>query len=187
MAASNPLNSGLFVPSNYIWDVSQLYSTDTNDPEAMKELLLRLYQNINNITVALNLKDSGYYNTQEFVNGQAYYPNPALNSSTPTSPVFRQVYRKVINFGALPGGAIPNPKTVAHNIPITAAATFTRIYATASNNTASTFIPIPYSSAVAVANNIELSLDATNVIITSGGVDYSAYTTTYVVVEYLKS
>lgn len=176
-------DGGAFVPSNYIWDVQQLYEVDVKSPE-FKELLVRLYQNINNIALVLNIKDSGIYNTSQFVNSQIFFPNPALNSSTSQTPEFRQVYRTVINFGALPNTAT---KSVPHNITCTTSTSFTRIYACASKPTvAFGYLPIPYASATAVANNIELNVDATNVNITTAA-DYSAYTITYVILEYLQT
>lgn len=180
MAASNSSDYGLYIPTTNIWDVSQLYSMEVTDP-AFKELLVRLYQNINNITIALNLKDSAYYDIDEFVNGQMFFPNPANSSLTPATASYRNVFRIVINFGALPNTAT---KSVAHALPITTGYTFTRIYATASDTTNRAYIPIPYASPTD-ANEIEINVDATNVNITTGS-DRTAYTVCYVVLEYLK-
>jgi hypothetical protein len=175
-------DGGSFVPTNYIWDVAQVQEVDVNSPE-FKELLIRMYQTINSMILSLNLKDTGVYNTSPFVNSQIFFPNPLLNSSTSATPEFRQVYRNVINFGALPNAAI---KSVPHTIMCTSNTTFTRIYATASKTTAPfSYIPIPYSSIAAVADNIELYVDATNVNIATA-IDYSAYTFTYVILEYLQ-
>lgn len=182
---ANPQNMGAYVPTTNIWDVSEVYAANIKDP-ALQELLIRLYQNLNLMSLGVNIKDSGYYvYDNEFVNGQLYFPNPALSSSTAQYPAFRQVFRKLVNFGALPSNAVP--KSVNHDIPnINSAFTFTRIYAVASNTTGLTYIPIPYVSASAIANNLELSVDSTQVTITSGGTDYSAYTICYVILEYLK-
>lgn len=171
---------GSFIPTTQVWDVSEVYSTEVTSP-AFKELLVRLYQNINMQSLSVNTKDSGYYDTSEFVNGQIYFPNPALTSISTTTPTMRQVFRKVINFGALPNTAAKN---VAHGITVTDSFTFTRIYATATNTTLHRYIPIPYASSV-LANNIELSVDGTNVTITTGS-DRTAFNVTYVVLEYLK-
>ena len=171
---------GSFIPTTNVWDVSQLYQTDVNSPE-FKELLVRLYQNVNNIAIALNTKDTGYYTTQEFVNGQLYFPNPALNSSTPTVATFRQVFRTTVNFGALPNATT---KSVPHNIDVTAGFSFTRIYATASDQVGLTYIPIPYVDAID-GKYIQLDVDATNVNITTTS-DRTNYTVCYVVVEYIK-
>jgi len=169
---------GAFVPTTFIFDVQQIQSVDVNSPE-FKELLVRLYQNINIMANVLNIKDSGFYNTQEFVNGQIFFPNPAFSSATSAVPVFRQVYRTVVNFGALPNSAT---KSVPHLITCTPATTFTRIYATASDTTGLTYIPIPYASTSTI---VELKVDSTNVNITTNA-NLSNYNITYVVLEYLQ-
>lgn len=178
---ANASNAGAFIPTTNIWDVSQVYAVQDISPQ-LQELLIRLYQNLNRMSIVTNIKDSGYYVLSEFVNGQIYFPNPDLNSTTAAVPIFRQVYRLVVNFGSLPNSS---SKSVAHNIPITSATTFTRIYATSSDTIDKTYIPIPYASNTA-NKNIELSVDATNVIITTG-MAWPNYDTTYVVLEYIKS
>ncbi len=175
------LGPGAFIPLTDIFDAQHIYGLEVGSPE-FKEFLVRLRQSINDIAMVLNIKDTGYYVDQEFVNGQAFFPNPALTSLTPQVPELRQVFRKVINFGTLPNTGTTN---VAHGIDIVAAVafTFTRIYGAATDpNTA--FIPLPYASPTD-ADNIELSVDATNVIITTGS-DRTGFTTTYVVLEYIK-
>ena len=174
-------NFGSFVPTTNVWDVAQLYEIDVTSP-AFKELLVRLYQNVNLIALALNTKDSGIYDVNQFVNGQIFFPNPVNSSATQTTPEFRQVYRLVINFGALPNAGV---KTVAHGIVVNTATTFTRIYGAASDTTAFSYIPLPYASVTAVGNNIELSVDATNVTIDTGTTNRSNYDTCYVVLEYM--
>lgn len=175
--------SGAFVPTNFLWDIQQLESGSLKEDD-FRLLLVRLYQNINNIALVLNIKDTGMYNTSQFVNGQIFFPNPAFNSQTAILPEFRQVYRTVVNFGALPNAAT---KSVPHNITCTINTSFTRIYATATKPTSPfEYIPIPYASTTAVADNIELFVDATNVNITTAA-NYSAYTITYVIVEYLQN
>lgn len=183
MAASYPsqLNPGAFIPTTNVWDVSQLYSVDVNSPE-FKELLVRLYQNVNNIALLLNIKDTGYYPRAEIVNGQVFFPDPALSSTTAAAPVFRQVFRLVINFGALPNTAT---KSVAHGLTITAGYTFTRIYGCASDTTGGTYIPLPYASPTD-ASNIEVSVDATNVNVITGS-DRTNFAAAYIILEYIKS
>jgi len=173
---------GSFIPTTSVWDVSSIYQTEGLSPE-LKELLVRLYQNLNNMAVSSNLKDAGYYDTNEFVNGQQFFPNPNANSTTQTRPDFRSVFRLVINFGALPNAV--GTKSVAHGLTVNGNFTFTRIYATANDTVGFSYIPIPYASSNA-ADIIELSVDATNVNITVAS-DKSAYTVTYVVIEYMKN
>lgn len=171
---------GSFVPSTFIFDVGQLYQTDVTSPE-FKELLVRLYQNVNLMAIALNTKDTGYYTTQEFVNGQLYFPNPAFNSSTQTSAAYRQVFRTTVNFGALPNAGT---KSVPHNIQFNSGFTCTRIYGTASDTTGLSYIPLPFVDTA--GNNIELNVDATNVNITTTS-NRTNYNVCYVVVEYIKN
>ena len=168
-------NTGIFVPTTNVWELEALQE-DKDITPALKELLVRLYQNINNLCNALNLKDSGYYIQNEFLNGQVLFPT--INASTSEG---RQIFRAVVNFGALPNATT---KSVAHGIGVTNGFSFTRIYATATNNVSMNFIPLPYASTTLI-NNIQLSVDRTNVTITTG-IDYSSYTITYVVIEYVK-
>ena len=170
------------VPTTDIWDVSQVYDTDFRDPGQMQELFVRLYQNLNNMSLSLNARDAGYYDTQQYLNSQVFFPNPALNSSTATTPTYRSVFRKVINFGALPN---TGTKSVAHGIVCSAATSFTRIYGAASDPAGFNYIPLPYASPV-LANNIAIDVDATNVTITTGS-NRTAFTITYVVLEYLQT
>jgi len=173
---------GAFVPTTNIWDSSEIYATEVTSP-AFKELLVRLYQNLSLMSNVLNIKESGYYDTLEFVTGQLYFPIPGATSLTnnPT-PDYRQTFRKVINFGALPNTGTTN---IAHGIHCDANTIFTRIYGVATDPTgAFSYLPLPYASSTA-ANNIELSITGANISITTG-VDRTMYTTTYVVCEYLK-
>lgn len=180
--------AGVFLPTTDIFDRAILDQIDVNSQD-FRDFLVRLYQATNNIALVTNIKDSGYYIETEFINGQLWFENKSLSitASNSKTPDYRQVFRKVINFGTLPTGA-PAFKNVAHGITFAAngAVRFTRIYGTATNPVTPMAIPIPYSSASAIANNLELFVDATNVRITTGGTNYSAYTACYVVLEYIK-
>ncbi|MBK7380681.1 MAG: hypothetical protein IPJ03_17120 [Ignavibacteriales bacterium] len=168
---------GSFVPTTQAWELDSAELTSEN----MRGLIVRLYQQINLIAVVLNTKDTGLYPLQEFINGQQFFPNPAYSSTSSTTPTQRQVFRFIVNFGSLPN---TSTKSVAHGLTITTNFTFTRIYACASDTTNRSYLPIPFASPT-LADNISLSVDATNVTIVTGS-NRSAYTTTYVVLEYLK-
>lgn len=175
--AQNINNFGLFIPTTNIFDVDRLKEVDVKSDE-FKELLIRLYQTVNSSALATNLKETGYYLVQEFVTGGVYFN---VNNNFDR---LRPIYRMVVNFGALPAAGT---KSVAHTIPaVTGTFSWVKIYATATDPIAVTGIPIPFSSANAVADNLEITVDATNVNITTGGTDYSAYTRTFVVLEYIK-
>ena len=176
---ANPSQVGSFVPTTNVWDISELYSVEVTSPR-FKELLVRLYQKINLMAIVLNTKDSGYYDQSEFVNGQIWFSDPALDSTSQLTPSVRQVFRTVVNFGALPNAGT---KSVAHNIPITDAVTFTRIYGVASDTSAHSYIPLPYASTI--VDHIELYVDGTNVNVVTLS-NRTNYTVCYIVVEYLK-
>jgi hypothetical protein len=170
---------GVRVPTTNIWDVTQINNMDELTP-AFKELLVRLYQNLNVMANAINTKDSGLFDTNQFVNNQAFFPAPG--SPPAEKPLYRQVIRLTINFGALPNAGT---KSVAHGITITPKMTITRLYAAASDTTGNNYIPIPYASPTLV-NNIELNMDATNVNIITGS-NRSNFNICYVVIEYIQT
>ena len=168
---------GLFVPTTNVWDsISELYNVDIKSKE-FKDLLVRLYQDVNRISLALNAKDSALYDTTEFVDGQFWF-NPTI--TTTTTENMRQNLRMVVNFGALPNTGI---KSVAHGITVDANTSFTRIYGVATKPTLPySYIPLPYVDVTGA--NIQLDVNATHVNITTMS-DRTAYTVCYVVLEYL--
>src|SRR5208337_2336002 len=176
---ANEIPSGAFVTTTNVWDVQALYDTDINTP-AFKELLVRLYQNVNNIANVLNLKDTGYYLQQPFVTGQLYFPNIALNSSTAASAEFRPVWRYVVVFGQLPNAG---SKSVPHGLTINSATTNVGFYAECTDTTGLKYITLPYASASGI-DNIQLDWDATNVTITTAS-DRRNFNICNVVLEYL--
>lgn len=184
MAGSIPTTSsfGSYVPSTFIWEIQQIQSSNI-DPN-LKDTLIRLYQNIGQMAIVLNTKDTGLYVQEEFITSQQYFPNPAITSTTvghtPGGPQMRQTFRKVINFGTLPNAAA---KSVAHNIQ-QPAWIMTRMYATASDLMAQASIPIPFVSTLGVNQNISLECTATDVVITTA-VDYTPFTFCFVVLEYM--
>jgi hypothetical protein len=173
-------DSGAFIGTTQVWDVSELDSTKGLTPE-LKELLIRLYQNLNNMAMAVNGKDTGIYHTDEFVTGKLYPFDPALNSGTASTPIQRPVYRKVINFGALPNAGTAS---IAHGLTVNTAYTWVKIAGYATDPVALLGVPLPYASDTA-NDNIELSVDDTNVIVTTAS-NWSAYTRCWVVLEFLK-
>ena len=155
-----------YVPTDLIW------------PENEVEMRLVLTDYLKRIVEALNDKEVGQYNTQELITGESWFTAGDSNK-------FRYPFRKVIDFGALPNSGV---KTAAHGITTNGSTVFTRIYGTSTDQGATTItaaVPIPYADTAAVGTNIELSVDATNVIITTG-IDYSAFNETYVVLEYIQ-
>lgn len=175
MARSYPdqLGPGAYVSTTEIFDPSLIQQMDVQSDE-FKEFLNILTRTINDMNLLLNIKDTGYYVLQEFVNSQVYFADPTLSSTTAQAPTLRNVFRKVINFGTLPNSGTTS---VAHGLTIDNNWIFTRMYG-CSTNPGTAFVPIPNQ-------DIKLSADATNVTITTTAA-YAGYTTTYIVLEYIK-
>lgn len=178
--SQNATNWGYQVPTTILTELEQLFEQPSTDKESEKQrqLYIALYQAFNVIINALNNKDTGSYLVQEIVPGPTFFNvNNDFNR-------LRPIFRTVVNFGTLPAAG---STSVAHGISnITSTFSFTRIYGCATKPSTSSFIPIPYVSATAIASNLELSVDATNVTITTGGTNYSTYTICYVILEYIK-
>lgn len=170
-------NWGLNLQTTVDVDVALIPSVNVNSPE-FKELLVRLYQSVSDIQRTVNLKESGYKLTTEFNTGKNLFNvNNDFNN-------LRPIYNVEVDFGALPNAAT---KSVAHGIAnIDANFKLVSIFAGATKPTMPfSYIPVTYASASATANNIEINMDATNVNITTA-IDYSAYTTTYVTIEFVR-
>lgn len=174
-----PNDFGVYLPLTAVYDPESMARLNTVDPD-LKEFMIISGQNYNNIATVLNLKETGYYITTEIVNSQLWFKQ---SITSVTQSIFRNAFRIVINFGALPASGT---KSVAHNIQgLTAGVmSWTRIYGAATDPSANG-LPLPYASNTANAN-IELNVDIMNVNVTTA-MDYSAFTNTYIILEYLKN
>ena len=158
-------------------DESLIVSSDLQISDSKNIALLN---KINEIINILNLKVNGIYSTLEFDTGKLYFPSPNISSIDNQQVLPRNVYGRVVNFGALPSSTT---KTVAHGININPELIFIDIYGCATN-TGVGGKKLPYASPV-LNDNIEIWPDATYVNIKTAK-DYSAYTVCYVVIEYIK-
>jgi len=172
----NVTNWGSNLPTTYLFDVEAASTVEPNSDEE-KQLKIKLYQAINYILTSLNKKVNGDYFVQELLTGANFYNiyNDQNN--------LRPEYRTVVNFGALPSSGT---KQVAHGINVTGRFSWTFIGAYAANQSTPEGIPVPYASAAAVSDNLEIWVDNTYVYIATGGTDYSSYTVTNVILKYLK-
>lgn len=167
MSSSFTGNSNNLLPQSYII------------PEDPSEKDLKLREYLNNISTATNSKDSGFYDSIETITGQQFLPT--FSTNTGANATYRSVFRKVIDFGSLP---LSTSKSVAHGIDFKSAYSVTRLYGGATDP-GNTWIPLPYAATTS-ANNIELYLNSTNVVITTGS-NRTSFTRTYVIVEYIKT
>ncbi len=168
------IDTGSFVPTTNIWDVGNIYEVKVDSPE-FKELLVRLYQNINNIALVLNTKCSGYYINEQFVSSKLFFnPNAESNDALQLRPGFI----KTIDTGALGAGVT----SINHDIAVTNTFKWMFIYGAATNTGTLVGYPLPFAGAA--GNNIEVRVTATQVVInnTSG----VTFTDSQVTLEYCK-
>ena len=165
MSSSFTGNQNNFLPQTFII------------PEDPSEKDLKLGQYLNQIATATNSKDSGFYDAVETITGQQFLP--LYGTQKGSSATYRSVLRKVIDFGALPNAT---SKAVAHGIVIGSTFSATKIYG-GSTNPSTSLIPLPFASPT-LNLNISLEIDATNVTITTG-TNRTAYTRTFVIIEYI--
>lgn len=154
---------------------SAFLSTTEVFPEDSEEFLIKITNVYASIANSTNLKEIGQYDLDELVTGQQWF--------TPGDPgTKRTPYRTVVNFGALPNIAT---KSVAHNLTDFASITFTRIYGI-STIPGTTGLPLPFTNPAGIAESIALFVDATNVNVITG-TNRTAFTETYVVLEYVRN
>jgi hypothetical protein len=180
---ANQNTSGISVPNTFIFDVSQIQQLQELSPE-FKELLVRLYQNLNRMCLALNAKTGGIYPLNQFVTGNNYFPDSVVTgvAASLVQSYYRESTRILINFGALPNAST---KSVPHGLTVNANTVWVYIQGWATDPSGLTGIPIPYSSS-STANIIELNVNATNVNVTTNS-NRTNYTITYIVLEFLTS
>ena len=166
-------STGQFIPTTSVFDVSRLYEVEIGSPEFI-ELIVRLYQQVNNLSISTNNKVSGYYLQEEFITSANYF-----NTASSDQLDLRPEFRKTFNIGALPAGVTNFP----HNLAITNTWQFTQIYGAASDNIGFNYYPLPFASAGGAAN-IELRVNAANIVITNNsGINF---TSCIVTLAYLK-
>lgn len=144
------------------------------DQESFINIIDLLYKRIAN---SVNSKESALYLLQELATFKLYF-----TSNDPM--VFRNVYRKTFDMVNLNGGNIAAGATVSfpHNITGIVACTF--IFGTATTSDAPVrYVPLPYVSQVA-AENIQIYLTPTNVILINGN---SILTQAYITAEFVKN
>ncbi len=171
-------NSGIFIPTTTIQEINQLQEQGLSK-ELLRNIFVHLCQDINNIALSLNAKKSGQLQLTEFLTGGVLFPNYDMVNVNYNG---RQLYNIALNVGALPNAST---LTFPHNIDTSNSTFFVHIYGCATDPLNMQYLPITLASSTAVANNIEISVDSTNIYITTG-IDLSAYTTTIIVLEYVK-
>lgn len=151
-------------------------------PDKWEEARPFLVEQLKKISNAVNIREIGWFLDEELLSGKAFIPGSTNLDNLNTSQVFRQVLRKVVDFGPLPAAGT---KSVPHGISFTADFTLVQMFAAATDPVAFIAFPIPYCDPFALANVVSLTMDATNVNI-SVGANRSAFTRCFVTIEFLQ-
>lgn len=141
-----------------------------------------IVEQLKKIAIAVNAREIGWFLDEELLSGKAFIPGVNDAVSGGTSQQFRQVLRKVVDFGTLPNAST---KSVAHGISVTSNFTLIFLGAYATDPVNLEGISIPFVDPSSTANGILLNIDSTNVNITTGS-NRSNYTRCYVTIEYLQ-
>ncbi len=141
--------------------------TSREFPSDPDELLVHLGKAYIDTATAVNARTIGIFGTgSRIITGEGWY----LRGGNQKQQTLREVY----SF---------NDSILTFNHNVSGAVIFTRIYGFATNGTI--FFPIPYVSPTA-ANQIGISVSATQVVVTKGG-SAPAITNGYVVLEWLSA
>lgn len=152
-----------FNPTSSIAPYLQTSVFFPNEFDEFRVKFLELYRDISN---CVNVRQIAVFDLQEFLTGESW----ATNGNPQRK---KQTYRKIFYFSDA-------SLTFAHNI--TNLTLTTHIYGSFTDGT--NFYPLPYVSSAAVANQIQVVVTPTNVVVTKGG-GAPAITNGVIVLEYL--
>ena len=151
--------------SNIINQVAYLRTT-REFPNDLQNLIVEISRGYEDTASAVNSRVIGIFSiNQPAITGESWFVSRNGRQQT-----LRQVY----TFTAT--GSIP------HNININSIDGFTRIYGTATNGTI--WFLLPYVDITATANQIQITIDSTNINIISGG-GAPVITKGFIVLEWL--
>src|SRR5882724_4464250 len=82
-------------------------------PDKWEEARPFFVEQLKRISNAVNIREIGWFLDEELLSGKAFIPGTTNLNDLSTSQVFRQVLRKVVDFGPLPAAGT---KSVPHGI-----------------------------------------------------------------------
>jgi len=155
----------------------RLIASKVNFSQNDKELIRNIYRKTDELVYLINTKDTAIYDYEEIFTSQQWYAGQEQNEQ-------KMIYRKVIDFGALPAAGT---KSVAHNlnkditgatIPINANWDFIKIRLKA-------FDPASVTWFANLGHFCSVSVSALNVLV-QVQTNLSAFTQSEVILEYTK-
>ena len=142
-------------------------------PESWDDSHEALTSHLRRIANAVNNREVGWVVDTEIDTGKRFI---AASGSTE----YRTIFRKAIDTGTLPNNTT---SSIAHGLTVDANFTLIEIYGGGTDPIAFTSIPLNYVSSA--GSSIEVNMDASNINIVTTG-NYSAYTRSFVVIEYMR-
>lgn len=147
-------------------------------PTEWQEAQNALVERFTRYAEAINAKEIGWYYDTEVDTGKKFIPV----SNSATSNNWRTIFRMVVDTGGLPN---TTTKSVSHGITVDDNFTLIKLWGSATKPTSSySALPLPYASST-LNDNISINMDATNINIITAK-DYTAYTKSYVIAEYIQ-
>ena len=143
-------------------------------PDDWADAKATLVENLKKMTNVINTKERGTMFLEQIISGGQLF------GTTASAQQPRTIYRTVVNFGGLPNATTT---TVPHNINIDVNFTLVDLFISATNPTALTSFSLKYWSQDAT-EDILISLTSTNIVVKTL-TDYSAFTRSIVVIEYV--
>lgn len=156
-----------FSPAN---SIASFVPTSIYFPDNSEEFRVKLIEILQTNANAVNNREISTYISEEILTGQSWF-DPANSQNV------RNTFRKVFSF---------SDASLTFNHNITGAVLFTHIYGGGTDG-AGNFFPIPYVSATAANNQIQVDVTATQVIITKGAGTPPTISNAVLVLEYLKN
>ena len=140
-------------------------------PQESSQLESELTKMYTEVSQAVNVKTNGLYETTQVTTGDVYFSNGEQTNR-------RQSFRKVFTFGAINAGT-----SISINHDLTGVTSFVHIYGTC-NTDAPDARAIPYTSATAVTDQVQINITSTQITILNGATADNILNG-LVVVEYL--
>lgn len=143
-------------------------------PEKWEDARPFIVEQLKKISNGINIREIGWFLDVELLSGKAFFPGvPPPGNSSP--PQFRQILRKVIDFGPIIIGLNQRPHGILFDVNFT----LIQLWASATNSVAFVATPIPND----IPGTTEaINMDATNINIVSG----AAFDRCIAVVEYIQ-
>lgn len=141
--------------------------TSRNFPQEAQPLAVEVNRSYIDIANAVNQRTIGIFPTNvSAITGESWF---VLNNQR--QQTFRRVY------------LVTGPGNIAHGLNLANIAAITRIYGTFTDGV--NWLPLPWVDVVSATNQINLYVDPTNIIITSGAGATPTITRGFVILEWL--